>query len=79
MKSPFVTINRPDRGGTRHVEALAVDVLTKCHAADPVKYQRLCTAAKSRGITPVEYVEGRIKDLLQLVVFSKPYNQNGTN
>jgi hypothetical protein len=77
MRPPFVTVNRPERGGAHHVEALAMDVVNKLYEEAPDRWAQLCHEAVKRGLKPLKYAENLIRDLLQTAVLTKPRNENG--
>lgn len=79
MRLPFVTINRPERGGAHHVEALAMDLVDRFYREAPGRWAQLCLEAGNLGLTPVSYVENKIRNLLQTIVLAKPGNQNGAS
>lgn len=76
MRPPFVTINAPERGGARHVEALAQDVIDRCYRENPEKFTLLCHGAIQRGLTLRQFVEDRVRDLLQTVIQARLENQD---
>lgn len=79
MRPPFITVNRPERGGAHDLEALTLDVLDLCCLKDPVKYANLCRAARRRGVTLKEYVMGQVRDLLATSIIMVPPNQTPGN
>lgn len=80
MRPPFVTVNRPERGGNHDLEALTLDVLDLCHKKDPAKFDRMCFAATLAGVSLREFVRNQIQDLLATVIRVLPPDQAmGTN
>jgi hypothetical protein len=77
MRPPFVTVNRPERGGNHDLEALTLDVLDLCYKRDQLKFYRLCRAAERCGISLREYVARQVKDLLATVIKFQPPSAPG--